>query len=256
VGDLAVALVQARLGSKRLPGKVLLPVAGEIMLDLLVGRVSLAPSVLEVVVSTSPDPEDDRLEAHCSSRGVRVSRHSVDDIVGRLFQALPLGEKSAKYLVRLWGDSPLICPDMIEQALEKMEAEGLQFFATGHPRLTYPAGLDFEIFSFELIRKLERECRDPFFREFPYEYIKLHPENKVGGILWKEDLHHFELSIDYPEDLEVVSQLVTEMRGRPEFLTCTGITDYCKKNSAHFVKSGELARNIEFKAKKQLRGEK
>jgi spore coat polysaccharide biosynthesis protein SpsF (cytidylyltransferase family) len=240
------AFIQARLSSKRLPGKVLLPVAGKPMIQWIADRA--APAVKTVVVGTSLAHEDARLVSWCEGRGIPVLRHEVDDIVGRMHQVLQA--YPADYLLRLWGDSPLICPEMIRDAVSKMEKESLDFFSTGYPALTYPAGIDFELYRASLINELAARCKDSFYREFPMEYLKKNGHLKLAGTPSPEDLHQIELSVDYPEDLALMEHLLGGIAGRSgPLFPYSEIRDFIQQNRQLFEKNSNLPRNIEFKQK-------
>ncbi len=203
-----VAVLQARLGSKRLPGKVLLELGGRPLLAHVAERAALARRIDRVVVATSDHPSDDRLEAFCESRALPVFRGPVDDIVGRVLGAARL--VAAELVVRLWCDCPFIDPALLDEGLEAVERERLDYLNVAglDTERTYPVGLDFEVFRVTLLEELARDTTDPFYREFPADYVAAHRDRlRARALVGTEPLADFGLTIDYPEDLALARKL-------------------------------------------------
>ena len=151
-----LAILQARTGSTRLPGKVLSPILGRAMLALQVERVSRAENIDELILATTVDPTDDPIERLAGELGVGCFRGSVEDVLDRFYQAAL--SSSPEHLVRLTGDCPLIDPVVIDLTIARHLQAGCDYTSnTLHP--TYPDGLDVEVIRFGALSEAWRDAR-------------------------------------------------------------------------------------------------
>lgn len=207
-------VVQARLGSTRMPGKVLEPLAGAPLLQRMVERVLAAPSSFELVVATTTDPGDEPVRALCDELGLDVYAGHPTDLLDRHYRAAV--ERSAEVVVKIPSDCPLIDPDVIGRVLDAyhQRAGQVDFVSNLHPP-TYPDGNDVEVMPLpvletawrEATRPLEREHTTPFFWERP-ERFRLH------NVVWERGLdysmtHRF--TIDYPDDYAFIRAVFDEL---------------------------------------------
>jgi spore coat polysaccharide biosynthesis protein SpsF len=227
------AVVQARLSSSRLPGKVLLDLGGKPMLQWVVERAARARSLEGVVVATTVDPSDDAVADFCRGRNIRCLRGSLHDVLDRYYQAaLTL---HADVVVRLTGDCPLIDPAVIDDTVQAfLEVPNADFAANRLPppfKRTYPIGLDVEVCSVGALERAWREGREPFHREhvMPYFYEDLDCGPDAGMALrqicrsprgFKVVLvnHHPDYgvhrwTVDTAQDLELVRHILAHLRG-------------------------------------------
>lgn len=215
-----VAIIQARMSSSRLPGKVLLDIAGQPMLAHVVERTRLAQTIDQVVVATTTDRSDDAIEVFCRERGVPYIRGNLYDVLDRYYQA---GQAfQAAVVVRITSDCPLIDPGVVDKTVTEFLQDGKADFAAN--RLpppwgrTYPVGLDTEVCTFgglelawqEAQAQHQREHVMPFFYEQPERFRILHVNHEVdyGALRW---------TVDTPEDLELVRQIFAHFPGREDF---------------------------------------
>ena len=210
-----VAIVQARVGSTRLPGKVLMPLLGEPMLTRVMRRVGRARTVDEVVLATTPLPEDDALVALADAEGWPVERGSETDLLARYLDAAR--SRRADVIVRITSDCPLIDPEVIDQTVDAFRAGDVDYASNTLEPRSFPRGLDVEVIARAALERAGREDRDPAWREHATPYINRHPE--LFGLLrvaadgdWSE--HRW--SVDTPEDFELVSALYAAL-GRDDF---------------------------------------
>ena len=210
---LALALVQARTSSTRLPGKVLADIGGEPMLGLLLRRVQQARSVGEVVVATSDRPADDRLEQLGAQLGVRVFRGSLEDVLGRM-AAAAAGHDGP--VVRLTGDCPLIDPHVVDEVVALLAATpGCRYASNVEPR-AHPDGLDVEALAPGLIAELAAEVTDPGDREHVTLAVRHDPQRYGAAALSAEasDLAELRWTVDTELDLAFVRALVARLGDR------------------------------------------
>lgn len=214
-----VAVVQARMGSRRLPGKVLVEIAGRPMLALVVDRARRAETPDQVVVATSENATDNPIADLCAARGYPCYRGDEEDVLDRIYQAAR--RHRARAVVRLTGDCPLIDPDVIDHTVREFFRTGVDFAANRLPppwRRSYPIGLDTEVCTFEALERAWREADQPHQREhvLPYLYEE---EGRFRTLLvhHEPDYGHLRWTVDTPEDLELVRRIFEHFDGRDDF---------------------------------------
>lgn len=200
-----VAIIQARMGSTRLPGKILKPILGEPMLARMLERVKRTKKLDAIVVATTDKPEDDATAELAHGCGARVFRGSEKDVLDRFCRAAK--EAGAEVVMRLTGDCPLMDPAVIDAVIAHFqEARGAIDYC-GTPR-NYPEGLDTEVFTFAALEEAAREATLPSEREHVTSYIKNHPE-RFKGEVWEEgkgDYSGMHWSVDTQADFDFVSR--------------------------------------------------
>lgn len=214
-----VAIVQARVSSSRLPGKVLADILGQPMLVRVVERARMAVLLDEVVVATTTEAEDDSIEALCRERGYACTRGSNVDVLDRVYQAAR--QHGAEVVVRLTGDCPLIDPGIIDQTVGAFLRSDVDFAANRLPppwKRTYPIGLDTEVCSFGALERAWKEADQPHEREHVMPFLYEVPGRfRVLLVECERDYSHYRWTVDAPEDLELVRQIYARMGGRDDF---------------------------------------
>jgi spore coat polysaccharide biosynthesis protein SpsF len=214
-----VAIIQARMGSTRLPGKVLEPIQGDPMLCWVVDRTRLAGSVDEVVVATTFERADDTIVELCQRKNFPFYRGSPGDVLDRYWQAANLHETDV--IVRITADCPFIDPDLIDDAVETLltSEPPLDFVANRLPwERTYPIGLDVEVCTSRILGIAWRNAKEKHQREHVMPYIYEHPDRFHTLLLNAEDDYGaFRWTVDTTEDLEFIRQVVKELPGRLDF---------------------------------------
>lgn len=199
-----VAIIQARLGSTRLPRKVLADIAGKPMILCIADRLRSSRHIDEVAISTSTESSDDELCEFAEKAGLRCHRGPVDDIALRLHLAATAS--AATLVARVWGDCPLLDPGVVDKVIERAMTDGLDY-ATNVMRgeLSFPDGQDVEVYRSELLATLIADTVDAGMREFPMEYVIANRKRlKIASVEYHEDLSDWHISVDYAEDLEAV----------------------------------------------------
>jgi len=171
-------IIQARMGSTRLPGKVLKPIAGKVLLDHVLGRLTQLAYPVKVVVATSDLPQDDAIAQHCLSRGVAVFRGSETDVLDRYYQCAR--ENRFEHVVRLTADNPFTDMEELQRLLEQHLAQRNDYT---HSFGSMPLGVGAEIFTFAALEKSAREGHAPNHREHVNEYIQENPGVFRIGVL-------------------------------------------------------------------------
>jgi len=214
-----VAIIQARMGSSRLPGKVLADVEGKPVLERMVERLARATTLDEVVVATSEAAEDDAVAAWCRSRDVRCVRGHPTDVLDRVH--LAARQTGAEIVVRLTGDCPLIDPEIVDLCVRTYRDADppVDLVVNRLPwERSYPIGLDAEVFGREQLETAWREARAPHQREHVVPYLYEHPDRFAMIHLEADgDYGAYRWTIDTPEDLEAVRAIVRAFDGRDDF---------------------------------------
>ena len=210
----AVAIIQARMGSTRLPGKVLADISGQPLLHRLIERVRATPGIDRVMVATTTEPADDVLADWCAAHAVPVYRGSVDDVLDRFWQCAQ--QHPAKYIVRVTADDPLKDPTVIAQALALCASAPEVDYASNTLQPTYPEGLDIEVVRYSTLERAAREATLPSEREHVMPYIWKHPDRFVlRGFGMQPDLSHWRWTVDKPADLELVRLIFAHFADQP-----------------------------------------
>jgi spore coat polysaccharide biosynthesis protein SpsF len=201
-----VCIIQARMGSTRLPGKVLRPLLGRPMLWWVVHRARQARLLDEVVVATTLDARDDQLDDLCCREGWGCFRGSEEDVLDRYYQAAKHVE--ADVVVRITSDCPLIDPRVIDHVTAAYFAgfPHPDYVSIFEPR-TYPRGLDTEVFSMKALETAWREDTSAW-REHVTPYIYRNPDRfRLLSVCNPVDYAHHRWTVDTPEDLELVTRI-------------------------------------------------
>lgn len=211
-----VAIVQARTGSSRLPGKVLLNLGSRRMIDWVLDRVSKAELLDEVVLATTDEPSDDILEKIAQDKGLRAIRGSKNDLLSRYLQAAKLSE--ADLIVRITSDCPLVDPSLIDSFVRTyLECKRPCHLLSNALLRTYPRGLDVEVVSRDVLEDLQKQNLSSFEKEHatlgiykrPYRYL-------IETMQSKEDLSYFRFTVDTALDFGYMDRLI---RGCEDQLT-------------------------------------
>jgi glutamate-1-semialdehyde 2,1-aminomutase/spore coat polysaccharide biosynthesis protein SpsF len=198
-----VGVIQARMASTRLPGKVLADIAGHAMLWHVVSRVYAARRLDQVVVATSNEPSDDAIAMFCATNRFECFRGNARDVLDRFYRAAKY--YGADAIVRITADCPLIDPRVIDRLVD-VYYQGSYDYVTNTLRYTYPDGLDAEVFSFDALQRAFREARKPADREHVTSYFRTSGSYRLCNVECDVDLSRRNLrwTVDEPADLEFV----------------------------------------------------
>lgn len=213
------AVIQARMGSTRLPGKALRPICGQPMITHVVRRARRLTRVDSVVVAIPSARSDDPLADHLATlEEIVVIRGPEDDVLARYVAAA--AKTGAEAVVRITADCPLLCPSVSQRVVDALlERPGECDYASNGLRRTYPRGLDTEIFSTAALLTADRETREAADREHVTPYIWQRPDRfRLHSVEDTRDRSDLRLTVDTPEDLALVSRIYEALwPQRPEF---------------------------------------
>jgi glutamate-1-semialdehyde 2,1-aminomutase len=210
-----VALVQARMGSTRLPNKVMKTIEGIPLIELLLTRLARSKEVDQIIVVTSENECNLPLIEHVQKMGFICERGSENDVLDRYVQALK--KYPADVVVRLTGDCPLVDPELVDDCIRRFKATGVDYLSNNNPP-TYPDGLDVEVCTFKALEQSGQETNDPFDREHVTPYMRKPGKFKTGSMLHSIDLSSLRWTVDESADFLVIEKVFKHFHPRTDFM--------------------------------------
>ncbi len=206
-----LALIQARMGSTRLPGKVLKDLYGKKILEIIIERVSMSSFVDQIVVATTVEEEDYLIEEWCSLNNLACFRGSENDVLDRFYQAASL--YNGELIVRITADDPLKDSKIIDKAIALFKKDKKLDYCSNTIMPSYPEGLDVEVFTFRALEEAWIKAKLPSEREHVTPYIwKNHDYFKTKNFEYKEDLSNWRWTLDTPKDLLFFEKIFFEYK--------------------------------------------
>lgn len=210
-----VAIIQARMGSTRLPGKALMDIHGRTMLARVVRRTRRFLLISEVIVATTTKKADEAILQECRQLDIPVFRGSEQDVLDRYYHAAKAF--SADAIVRITSDCPLIDPEIIQKVVQAY-LKGCADYASNTLARTYPRGLDVEVFSFWALEKAWRDASKDYEHVHVTPFIYQHPEKfRLLSVTADENLSFYRWTVDTEDDLNLVRAIYEELHMDDEF---------------------------------------
>ena len=241
------AIIQARVGSTRLPGKVMYPLDGRHALDHVVDRVSSADSVNKTIVATSTTKPDDVIEQYAPKIGTNVIRGGESDVLDRFECAIKAHDPDI--VLRITGDCPLISPRFIDTSVERIQTENVDYVCAGLER-TFPRGLTCEAFTVESFERMSRKANEPRHREHVTPYYRENPDDfdlynlRSNEVFQEKQLQNrtdLRLTLDEPADYQLLEAVYGEVVYE-DLLDVTEVIRYIDENGL-----GEINEHVEQK---------
>ncbi|MDH5749605.1 MAG: NTP transferase domain-containing protein [Rhodospirillales bacterium] len=227
---LATAVIQARMGSTRFPGKVLRPLAGKSILWHIVHRLRRARHVGKIVLATTSLDEDDSLQKFAEEEAIGCIRGSSENVLERFLAAAMAFP--ARYIIRVTGDAPLVDPELLDDLIDAMEKSGADYAGVEPPEACIHEGADPVRRS--LLEKIGKEAgADPVAREHVTGYLNGHPEFGRKVTIPLNDKYKFEgarLSVDSPDDLKFLEELYRRTAAAPGDMELADVVGILKSN--------------------------
>ncbi len=213
-----IAIIQARMGSTRLPNKVLKKVENEPLLKHQIKRVKDSKFIDKTVVATSDLAKNDTIYEFCIKNKIECFRGSEEDVLSRYYECAK--EYDADIIVRMTGDCPLCDPHIIDATISLFNEKQVDYAANTVPPETskFPDGSDVEVFSMGALERAHKEVQDKHFREHVTFYF-WQGDNGFSTVQLQqdEDWSDYRITVDYPEDLEVVSSIIKKLEEKKQF---------------------------------------
>ena len=196
------AIIQARCGSTRLPNKIFADIDGKPLLWHVVNRLTYVKSIDEIIIATTTNPADDRIEEWCSEQNVKCYRGSENDVLNRYYEASVANPSDV--VVRITADDPFKEPSVIDKVITTLIEDGYDLVTDNFPP-SFPEGLDCEAFTFDVLRTMEMSTQDSFEREHVTQYVYHNPDKfRIGNVSSGTNLSHYRWTIDSEEDYQMV----------------------------------------------------
>jgi spore coat polysaccharide biosynthesis protein SpsF len=229
-----IAIIQGRMSSSRLPGKILADIAGQPMLQRVFTRTSRASTVTETTFATTIDLSDDPVAEYCEFSGIAFTRGSLYDVLDRYYQTAK--QANADFVVRVTADCPVIDPVLIDDVVKTLLEDEYDFVCNRLPppwHRTYPIGLDVEACRFQVLENAWRDAQEPQHREhampYFYEGVELTRQSRtletgvsprgfnIALLHHTTDFGDYRWTVDTPEDLEFMRQVYRRFDDRDDF---------------------------------------
>lgn len=224
-----VAIIQARMGSTRLPGKVLQKVLGKPLLEYQIERVKSAKNIDEIVIATTKCPSDQEIVDFCESASISYFRGSENDVLSRYYEASKM--YNADIIVRISSDCPLIDPRIIDLVVEEYLQNTNVDYVSNSLERTFPIGMDTEVFSFSLLEEINNLANSATHREHVTSYIyDASNHYRIKQVKQVSDNSYIRLTVDTPEDLKLVTQILNILYKENQFFSLEEILRVLKDN--------------------------
>ena len=231
-------VVQARMSSSRLPGKVMMSVPGKqySIIELIFDRLSNCKNINKIILATSLDESDDVLALKMMKAGYEVVRGSLDDVLSRFISVID--KFNSEHIVRVTADCPLIDPDLIDKLID-FHLKNKNEYSSLALDPTYPDGLDAEIVNSNVIKKLEDQDLSKPDREHVTHYIYTHQDKyKIGSYKDNEDYSHVRLTLDEPLDFTFFEKFIEDIKIDPLLIKYSDIKEFInRKDDNYFINS-------------------
>ncbi|HHV73352.1 MAG TPA: NTP transferase domain-containing protein [Thermoanaerobacterium sp.] len=226
------AIIQARMGSTRLPGKVMKIIMGKPIIEHVVNRVKASKEIDDIIIATTTNKEDDIIIEKAKKLNVKYFRGSENDVLSRYYHAAK--ENNADIVIRITSDCPLIDPKIIDKIIrtfiETSKKEKIDYLSNTIER-TYPRGLDVEVFNFETLEKVFKEADKSYQREHVTPYIYENPEIfKIKQIKDNVDYSNYRWTLDTIEDFKVIEIIYENLYKENELFYMEDILKFQKEH--------------------------
>lgn len=222
-----IAIIQARTGSKRLPGKVLMKINNKPILTHIIESLRFSKLTDKIIVATTKLPEDDKIETLCKNLSVECFRGSDVDVLDRFYNCAKFFK--GDLIVRLTGDNPLLDPTIIDELIEICKESKCEY-ATNVLHPTYPYGFSScEVLPFRILKKLNEIATDPMSREHVTFHIRKNPNlYTIREIKAPKNLErpNWRLTVDYPEDMELMKNIFSSLYKKDSFISYEKLVNF------------------------------
>jgi spore coat polysaccharide biosynthesis protein SpsF len=227
-----VAVIQARMGSKRLPKKALKKINGKTLIEWVKYRLSFSKEIDQIVLSTADNRANDPLAKLARAIGLGYYRGSENDLVSRIYETAKKFKADA--IVRITGDCPLVDPALVDKMIKiyRKKSPNMDYVSNVLPP-TFPDGSDIEIISTKTLKRLDREVKNPLYREWITTTIMENPKKfKIYTLKNGKNLSFLRLTVDYPEDFKLAKIIFSRLHKEDRVFSLKDILALLKKEPA------------------------
>ena len=237
-------IVQARMTSTRLPGKVLKPILGKPLLEYQIERLQRVKLADEILIATTTNETDEPIVELCNRLAVAYFRGSEEDVLGRYYQAAT--EHKADLVVRVTSDCPLIDPKVIDEVIDfYLKNQSNYDYVSNSLERTYPRGMDTEVFSFSTLQQAFWEATAQPDREHVTPFIhRQSARYRLGHVIYSEDCSHHRWTVDTAEDFELIQKIIEAIYPRKPNFTLEDCLSLLKKHPEWYIINSHVSQKI------------
>ncbi len=238
-------IIQARIGSSRLPGKILRNYKNYNLLKVLIQRLNKSKKVKNIIIATTKQKEDDRVVKFCLDNSLTYFRGSKNNVLNRYYKASR--KYKVKNIIRITSDCPLIDPVILDKMILEFKKKKLDYLSNTYPEpSTYPDGMDIEIFTYRSLQLANKYAKTKSEKEHVTAYIRRQKRFKILRTDLLKDMSNFRLTIDYPKDYNLFKYLIDKFKSKIFFVGMIEIIKYLKKNPSLIEYQKKILRNEKF----------
>lgn len=238
-------IIQARIGSSRLPGKILRNYKNYNLLKVLIQRLNKSKKVKNIIIATTKQKEDDRVVKFCLDNSLNYFRGSKNNVLNRYYKASR--KYKVKNIIRITSDCPLIDPVILDKMILEFKKKRLDYLSNTYPEpSTYPDGMDIEIFTYRSLQLANKYAKTKSEKEHVTAYIRRQKRFKILRTDLLKDMSNFRLTIDYPKDYNLFKYLIDKFKSKIFFVGMIEIIKYLKKNPSLIEYQKKILRNEKF----------
>ena len=201
MSEIVIAIIQARMGSTRLPGKTMINICGKPILQHLIERISYCKLIDQIIVATTNKSEDDEIIQFCKKLNMIYFRGKENDVLDRYYQCAK--KNQADIVIRVTGDSPFKEPDVTDKIIHEIKSDKTLDYVSNTIEPSYPIGIDIEAFRFRALETIWKYGKKPYDREHINAYLYNNQSFfKIKSVKQAIDLSHMRWTLDTKEDLE------------------------------------------------------
>ncbi len=221
------AIIQARLGSTRLPGKVLKELNGKPLIEQIINRLRYCKNIDNIILATTTNEVDDKLASWCKENNVACFRGDENNVLKRYYDAAT--QYKSDIIIRITADDPFKDPKVIDSVIDLLNTESLDFAFNNNPP-SFPEGLDTEVFTYNAIKQAAEAQTTDFEREHVTQYFYHNPQIfKCKNFSYKENVSHIRLTVDTEQDFELASKIYSKLSSNGEMFYLEDVLALIKK---------------------------
>lgn len=238
------AILQARMGSTRFPGKVLSDLAGKPLLTHIVERIRATEKISAIILATTTNPDDAELAIFAAKNGIYCYRGEVDDVLARFYGVAK--QYKIDTIIRICCDDPLIDPFMLNDLLEMHLQTKSDYTSTSHVR-TFPMGVEAEVFNYDVLEKAFNLADKKYEREHVTPYFYQHPDLfklsflEATGKLKRPDLR---LTVDTPEDMQLIQTIFKGLHNSGRLFNIVDVIDFLDSHPEFLLINKDVTQKI------------
>jgi len=223
-------VIQARMSSNRLPGKVLLEIEGLPMLFRQADRLMHMMQEIPIIIATSDEDSDNPIQLMCNDYGIRCFRGSLDNVMGRFISCAD--EYNLDFIVRVGGDDPLIDPECCKSLISAHKKENYDFLYASNKE-GWPYGAAAELISVKKLKEAHKKTTSSFYREHTIPYFFDNSENfNMKRVIAPSHIcrPNYFLTVDFPEDLELIRKIFKHLKSCGDYFSFKKVIDLIDQN--------------------------